>query len=234
MHCSEIKDTVAELADPEKASFLSRYFKTGEGQYAEGDVFAGLTVLQSRKIAKKFVDIDQPCLAELLTSKIHEERLIALLILAAKYHKAPLSDKKKIVDFYLKHLKYVNNWDLVDTSAPEILGNWLLTRNRKILYSLASSEGLWEKRVAILSTFALIINGEHEDMFAVAVLLLKDKHDLIHKATGWMLREVGKRIDMDLLRQFLAKHAAAMPRTALRYAIERMDATERKKWLSIR
>ncbi len=161
-----------------------------------------------------------------------EERLISLLIMIAQYQKAPAADQKAIVDVYLKHRKYVNNWDLVDSSAPYLLGDWLLTRNRKILYKLAKSDSLWDRRIAILSTYAFIHGGEYEDTFAIAALLMNDRHDLIHKATGWMLREVGKRISMDHLRDFLATHASKMPRTALRYAIEMMPEEEKKQWLN--
>lgn len=232
MSAEEISIAVQALANPEKAAFLSRFFKTGKGEYGAGDVFAGLTVPQCRKIARDFRDLKMNEIKLLLTSAIHEERLIALLLLVSKYQKATGPDKNMIAQFYLQSLAYVNNWDLVDSSAQYILGDWLLKRNRKILYKLARSKDLWKRRVAIISTFAFINAGDFEDTFAIASMLMNDKHDLIHKATGWMLREVGKRVSMDQLRRFLQQHAAQMPRTAFRYAIERMPEAERKNWLN--
>lgn len=234
MSDNQIKEPISKLANPEKAAFLQGYFKTGPGGYGEGDVFAGLTVPQCRKIAKSHARISKENITSLLGSQIHEERLIALLILVEQYRKASTADRKTVVDLYVRQRHHVNNWDLVDSSAPYILGDWLLTRNRKILYKLAKSDSLWDRRIAILSTFAFIKAGEFEDTFAIGEMLIHDPHDLIHKAVGWMLREVGKRIDIEPLRDFLATHATTMPRTALRYAIEKMPEVERKQWLQLK
>jgi len=225
---SELKRELAAAADPERARNLAWYFKTGKGQYGYGDRFIGLTVPTMRRIAHRYFHLPLTDVAKLLASPIHEHRSAALEILVAQYER---EKSKAVFDFYLKHTKFVNNWDLVDTSAPYIAGQHLLTRPRKILYRLAKSRNLWERRIAIVSTFAFIKAGDFEDTFAIAKLLLKDDHDLIHKAVGWALREAGKQSAPALLR-FLKENYSALPRTTLRYAIERFPARLRKRLLA--
>ncbi len=218
-----------EMANPEKALIYQRFFKIGEGHYGEGDIFLGLTVPESRKIAKEFLDIKLKDLEKHLSSKFHEERLIALFILIEKYENNK-EDKKKIFDFYLKNMKYINNWDLVDTSADKIIGSYLFDKDRSLLYKLAKSKDLWEKRISIIATFYFIKQKEFEDTLKISEILLEDKHDLIHKATGWMLREIGKR-DLEAEENFLKKHYKKMPRTMLRYAIEKFPEKKRLAYL---
>ncbi|MEM2131084.1 MAG: DNA alkylation repair protein, partial [Candidatus Woesearchaeota archaeon] len=196
------------------------------------DLFLGLNVPEQRKIAKKYKELSINDLQELLNSKFHEHRLIALLILIEKYNKLKKDiEKKQIIDFYLKNTKNINNWDLVDLSCHKILGDYLLDKDRTILYKLAKSSDLWEKRISIISTFAFINNKEYETTFKIAEILLNDRHDLIHKAVGWMLREIGKRISIEKEEEFLKKYYKKMPRTMLRYAIERFDEKKRKYYL---
>lgn len=229
-----IQDALQKVARKDKAEFLPRFFKTGKGEYGEGDVFLGVTVPDTRKIAKEFLHIDLEEMVSLLKSKIHEERLAALLILVEKYEKAKKkkdsNEQKEIVDFYLKNKNGINNWDLVDLSAPKILGNFLLENDRKILYEYVHSLRLWDRRIAVVSTYAFIQNMQFQDTFKLCEQLLNDKHDLMHKACGWMLREIGKR-DEKALEQFLKKNAQRMPRTMLRYAIERFPEEKRKAYL---
>lgn len=227
----QIKSDLAQLSDPERAKNSYWFFKTEEGQYGEGDIFLGITVPEQRKVAKKYVSISLDDLQELLNSKIHEHRFTALVILISKYLKAEESDKEEIFDFYLKNTENINNWDLVDLSAPRIVGDYLLNKERLILYELAKSSSLWERRISILSTFAFIDNNDFEDALNISELLLNDEHDLIHKAVGWALREIGKR-DQNVEERFLAKHYSRMPRTMLRYAIEKFDEKKRKKYLA--
>jgi 3-methyladenine DNA glycosylase AlkD len=227
----QLKRDLAQLQDSERARNLSWFFKTGKGQYGEGDIFLGIPVPEQRKVAKKYVDLPLEDLQELLDSKIHEHRFTSLVILISKYQKAKDSGKKEIFDFYLRNTKKVNNWDLVDLSAPRIVGDYLLNRERSILYKLAKSDSLWERRISILSTFKFIDNNNFEDALNISELLLNDKHDLIHKAVGWALREIGKK-DQNVEEQFLAKHYLHMPRTMLRYAIEKFDEQKRKKYLT--
>ena len=215
-------------ASPSKAKIYARFFKTGKGEYGEGDVFLGLTVPKTREIAGKYIDLDYGNLERLLKSKIHEERLIALLILVERFKKT--DDKKEIVDFYLKSLKYVNNWDLVDLSADKILGNYLLDKDKSLLYKLVKSENIWERRIAMISTLHFIRNNKFDDTIRIARILMNDSHDLIHKACGWMLREMGKR-DVSVLRNFLDRYHKEMPRTMLRYSIEKFSKQEREKWM---
>jgi len=225
---SDLKKELRASADPERARNSAWFFKTSEGQYGHGDRFIGLTVPKIRWIAHRYVDLPLSDIEKLLASPIHEYRFTALEILVAQYER---EKSKAIFDFYLKHTQFVNNWDLVDTSAPYIVGQHLLTRPRKILYRLAKSKNLWERRIAIVSTFAFLRAGETEDTFAIAKLLLQDDHDLIHKAVGWALREAGKQSTPALLR-FLNEHRGEMPRTTLRYAIERFPEAQRKRLLS--
>jgi len=231
MNLSEIKKEITKHANHEKAKFIAGYFKTGKGEYGEGDVFLGLTVPESRKIAVKFKDLPLNDVEELLKSQLHEERLIALLLLVHNF-KIHKEKQKEIFDFYLKNTSRINNWDLVDLSAPNIVGEYLFTRKgeRSILYNLSKSPSLWERRIAIVATYSFIKNNEFEDTLEISKTLLNDKHDLIHKAVGWMLREVGKR-DKEVLETFLEKHYKDMARTTLRYAIERFPESERKRWM---
>jgi len=225
---SELRKELKENADPEQAKNLQRFFKTGKGEYGEGDIFLGIKVPVQRKICKDFTEIDLDEIQELLNSDIHEERMCALFILVSKYKKA--ENKKQIFEFYMKNYNNINNWDLVDLSAPNIPGNYLLDKPKNILYEFANSDNLWKKRIAILSTFAFIKEKKFDDSLKIAELLLNDKHDLIHKAVGWMLREIGKR-DKQVEEIFLNKHVSKMPRTMLRYAIEKFPESERKAYL---
>ncbi len=228
---SGVKAALLELHDPKKAAFFPKFFKAGKGEYAEGDRFLGLSVPQMRAIAKQHVGLSFLHIEPLLADAYHEVRLVALFILTMQYEQADERQRKAIVEFYLSHLEGVNNWDLVDCSAYKILGDWLLTHDRKILVRFAKSGELWKQRIAIVSTYALIRAGDYADTLAIATLLLGHDHDLIHKAVGWMLREVGKR-DKKTLLGFLEMHVRQMPRTALRYAIERFPEAERRRWLA--
>lgn len=218
-------------ADPRQAVNLARFFKTGKGQYGEGDRFIGIRIPVLRKIALRHAALPLEDIARLLRSRIHEHRFAALEILVAQYHRGGLEVREEVFRFYLENTAGINNWDLVDTSAPYIVGEHLRSRPRKLLLRLATSKNLWERRIAIVSTLALIKYGEIEDTFRIAKKLLADKHDLIHKATGWALRETGK-VSRPALLEFLTAHYAAIPRTALRYAIEHFPASERKKILA--
>lgn len=227
----ELERELNSVADPERAKNLAWFFKTGEGGYAEGDRFLGITVPVQRKIAARYRDLPLNEIARLLESPIHEHRFTALEILVAQYERGTQAEKAEIVRFYLGHTSGINNWDLVDTSAPYILGEHVKTRSRKLLDRLARSRNLWERRIAIVATLALVKQGEIEDTLRIARTLLRDKHDLIHKAVGWALREVGK-VSRTALIRFLAENYADMPRTTLRYAIERFSAEERKAMLA--
>lgn len=219
--------------DQTKATVLGQFFKTGKGQYGEGDVFLGVYVPIQRQIAKKYSALSLVDLQTLLKSKIHEHRTGALFILCDQFKKADEKAKEKLFKFYLKNSKGINNWDLVDLSAPNIVGEWLLKKDRKILYKLAHSKNLWEKRIAIVSTFTFIRAKEFDDTLKISEILLSADHDLIHKAVGWMLREAGKR-DEKVLRKFLDKHATKMPRTMLRYSIEKFNEQTRKYYLCLK
>lgn len=227
----KIKKEFSKLANPNKAKDLQRFFKTGKGEYGEGDIFLGIKVPEERKLAKKFSHISLEDVQELLSSKIHEYRLVALFILVDQFKKSGEQAKKQIFDFYLDNTKSINNWDLVDLSAPNIVGEFLKDKNREILYKLANSHHLWEKRISILSTATFIRNKDFKDTIKISEILLFDKHDLIHKAVGWMLREVGKR-DIKVLESFLGKYHKTMPRTMLRYAIEKFPEKVRKLYLN--
>ena len=222
------------LANPEKQKIFIRFFKTGAGQYGEGDQFLGLTVPQQRTLAKKYQHLSLSEIELLLKNPIHELRLIALIILTHRFQNKD-TNKKNITDFYLAHTTWVNNWDLVDLSAYKILGDYLQEHDARapVLYRLARSSNLWERRIAIVATFAFIRDNQLTHTFALSEILLHDTHDLIHKAVGWMLREAGKR-DEHQLKQFLNSHAAVMPRTTLRYAIEKFPDSTRKRYLSLR
>lgn len=231
---SDIRKALEKVADPTKAAFFPRFFKAGKGEYAEGDRFLGVTVPQQRSIAKQFRETPLKTIEEMLADPMHEMRLTALLILDLQFQKASADERKAIVDFYLRHLDGVNNWDLVDGSAPYILGEYLKTKkDRSVLYRLARSGQLWRERIAIVATYALIKTGETEDTVRIATILLPHTHDLIHKAVGWMLREMGKKDDA-ALRVFLDLHAATMPRTMLRYAIEKMSPRDRQRYMRMK
>ena len=225
-----IKQLLSEMeqqVDPKKAIILSRFFKTGKGEYGEGDKFFGITVPIQRQNAKKFVNLKLKEIQQLLKSKFHEHRLTALIILTLKYKKADEKIKKEIFYFYLKNTKYINNWNLVDLTAPNIVGTYLFEKDRTMIYKLSQSNNLWEKRIAILSTFAFIRKNQFNSTLQVASILIEDKNDLIQKAVGWMLREVGKR-DLKIEEEFLKKYCKQMSRTALRYAIEKFPEKKRK------
>jgi 3-methyladenine DNA glycosylase AlkD len=229
---TNITRAIQKEANPQKAAVLQRFFKTGKGEYAEGDIFLGITVPQSRKIAVTYKDLSLEENKQLLTSSIHEERLIALFILVHNFKKAHEAKQKEIFDYYLKHTHYINNWDLVDLSAEKIVGEYLLHHpNEKLLISLANSSNLWEKRIAIISTYAFIRHGISEPTITLATILINDKHDLIQKAVGWMLREVGKRVSQEKEEIFLQQYATTMPRIMLRYAIERFPKKLRDYYL---
>jgi 3-methyladenine DNA glycosylase AlkD len=219
-----------KLKNRNKAKILERFFKTGKGEYGEGDIFLGIVVPKQREMAKKYIGVTLEDLQKLLFSKIHEYRLVALLILVQKYKKADNLGKKTIVNFYLKNTKNINNWDLVDLTVEKILGEYFLDKDRKILYKLARSKNIWERRIAVITTFQFIKNGRFEDTLKISEILLEDKHDLIHKAVGWMLREVGKR-NQKAEEKFLMKYYKTMPRTMLRYAIEKFPEEKRKGYL---
>ena len=230
MSLEELRQTIKKSANPAQAKILSRFFKTGRGEYGEGDEFLGIKVPISRSIAKQFKDLTLTEIQELLNSPIHEERLIALFILIEHFKKADGHIKKIIFNFYLRNTKRVNNWDLVDLSAERIIGVYLLDKDNNVLFKLARSKNLWEKRIAIMSTFHFIKNGNYETTLAIADMLLKDEHDLIHKAVGWMLREIGNR-NLKVEETYLKEYYKTMPRTMLRYAIEKFPEKKRQAYL---
>ncbi|OGG64179.1 DNA alkylation repair protein [Candidatus Kaiserbacteria bacterium RIFCSPHIGHO2_02_FULL_55_17] len=221
-----------EYSSQEKARASAWFFKTGSGEYGHGDVFAGVSVPNQRKIAKQFTDLSLDEINKLLQSKVHEHRLTGLLILVAQYRAADAKTKKALTKFYLSRKNRINSWDLVDSSAPYILGDYLLSANRVVLYTLARSTNLWHRRIAIISTFSFIKEGEYRDTLNIAEILLEDTQDLIHKAVGWMLREVGNK-SLSTEERFLKKHAVIMPRTMLRYAIEKFPENKRKMYLRL-
>jgi 3-methyladenine DNA glycosylase AlkD len=221
---------LAAIADENKAAAMTRFFKTGKGQYGEGDKFLGIPVPVQRSIALRYRALPLAEIAELLESPWHEHRFCALEILVHEYEGGKENFQRKIFNFYLEHTGGVNNWDLVDTSAPYIVGAHLRTRSRRILDKLARSESLWERRIAIVATLGLIRQGEIDDTFRIAAALLGDRHDLMHKAVGWALRETGK-VSRPALLRFLEKHYPDIPRTALRYAIEHLPPKQRKEVL---
>ena len=229
-----ILHSLRQHIDAEKAIVLPRFFKTGEGEYGEGDKFLGITVPHIRLVAKQYGHAPLEVVNRLLDSEWHECRMCALLMLVMKYKKATEEEKQAIFDLYLSRTERINNWDLVDLSAPGIVGEHLYPcTDRSILYRLAESPLLWNRRIAMVSTLTFIRRGDFNDTFALADKLVTSRHDLMQKAVGWMLREMGKR-DIALLRIFLDKHAATMPRTMLRYAIEKMDSAERHDWMGRR
>ncbi len=226
---NQLKIDLEKLATKERAIVSQRFFKTGKGQYGEGDIFIGTTVPDTRKVAKKY-NLSLEEIKQLLESKIHEHRLIALFILVDKYKKSEDKEKQEIANFYLNHTKHINNWDLVDSSAHLILGEHISNKDKSILEKLAKSNNLWERRISIISTLQFIRKNQFDETFKISTILLKDKHDLIHKAVGWMLREVGKK-DKNQLKNFLNKHHKEMPRTMLRYSIEHFSKEEKEYFM---
>lgn len=225
-----VRRALRAVALPAKAAVLERFFKTRPGEYAEGDRFLGVTVPEQRRIARRFGELPMPATLELLVSPIHEERLTALLIWIRQFDRADDTVRQAIHTTYLAHTGHINNWDLVDLSAPPLVGAWLINRSRRPLLRLARSASLWERRIAIVATHSFIRRGEFHDTLSIADQLLADPEDLIHKAVGWMLREVGKR-DQGTLEAFLGPRCCHMPRTMLRYAIERLPETRRQQYL---
>ncbi len=231
MGLAELRTELKNEANDKQAVVLQRFFKTGKGQYGEGDIFYGIKVPVQRKIARKHNDISFGEIQELLKSPIHEERLVSLFILIDQYSKADDKTKDYIFNFYLENTKNINNWDLVDLSAPKIVGAHLLTRDKDILFDLARSSDIWKKRIAVLATYTFIRNLQFDMTFRIAEILLNDKHDLIHKGVGWMLREVGNK-NLQSEEVFLKKYYKQMPRTMLRYAIEKFPEEKRLRYLA--
>ena len=228
----KIDKILRKLANPTQAKLLQRFFKTGKGEYGKGDVFLGLKVPQLRKIAKQFWTMPLDSVEQLLCSREHEKRMIAVLILVLKYEKLP-DIRRQIFNLYVKNYKNINNWDLVDVTCPHIVDAWLLNKDKAILYKLSKSNNLWKKRMAMVATFAFIRENKLADALAIAEILLFDKHDLINKAVGWALREVGKK-DLPALLKFLNEYAAHMPRVALRYSIEKLSESQKRFYLAKR
>jgi 3-methyladenine DNA glycosylase AlkD len=233
---SSSKDIIKELrqyTDPGQASILRRFFKTGAGEYGEGDIFWGIKMPVQREVVKNNLDISLDEIQKLLGSKIHEQRMTALLILTYQFKKKDEKSRQEIFDFYLKNTRSINNWDLVDVTCTHIVGEFLKNKPRDVLYKLAKSDNLWEKRIAIISTLSFIRQDDYIDTLEISRILLNDRHDLIHKAIGWMLREVGKR-DQKVEELFLDKYFKEMSRTTLRYAIERFPEKLRKEYLNLK
>jgi len=222
----QLKRELKKLADKKQAALLQRFFKTSKGEYGEGDIFLGIKVPVQRKIAARYQELSLKEIQKLLNSKVHEHRFTVLVILMGQYDNSP----SKVFNFYLKNTKNINNWDLVDISAHKIVGRYLLDKNRDILYKLARSKNLWERRMAAISTFAFIAKGDFGCSLKLAEMLINDEHDLMHKAVGWMLREIWKK-DKKALERFLKKHYKTMPRIMLRYAIEKLPESDRKSYL---
>ena len=231
MSVTAIRRTMRRMANPQKAAILKGFFKTGKGEYAEGDVFLGITVPQLRKLAHENRDLSVEEAGSLLESRLHEERLLALLILVDQYRRGTDRLRSKVFEFYCEHLSRINNWDLVDVSAEHIVGAHLAERDKAQLFRWARSNDLWKRRISIVSTFFGIRRNRFDETTKLSGLLLKDTEDLIHKAVGWMLREVGKR-DLHAEERFLKRTYRAMPRTMLRYAIERFPERRRRAYLN--
>ena len=229
----KLERVLRELAEPVIAEHSQRFFKTGKGEYGEGDRFLGVRVPVIRRQVEKFKDVALQQVKVLLKSAYHEERLFALLLLVEKYNRGTAEEKQIIYELYLANTRYINNWDLVDSSAHKILGSHLVDRDRSILDTLSRSDNLWERRIAVIATMRFVRDDQFEDTMKIAENLLEDDEDLIHKAVGWLLREIGKR-DISVEKAFLNKHYKIMPRTMLRYAIERFPQKERKAYLQSR
>lgn len=232
MITQSVKNELKRHASSKKARILQGFFKTKKGEYGEGDNFLGIVVPDIRKIVKKFKNLPLPSIQKLLSSQYHEERLTGLLILVDQFETGDNQQKIKIYNFYLKNLKSVNNWDLVDLTAPKIMGSYLYQRNRKILFKLAQSKNLWSRRIAIMATFYFIRQNDFKDALTLCQKLLNDRQDLIHKAVGWMLREIGNR-SIKIEVAFLKKYSQKMPRTMLRYAIEKFPNKLRLKYFKM-
>ncbi len=230
MNAKSIRKRLLELADRKHAAVSQKFFKTGPGEYAEGDIFLGIKVPVLRALAKEYLDLSLTGLHSILKSKYHEERLLALLIMVGQFGKGDSEKKQHLYDLYLDNTRFINNWDLVDLSADKIVGPFLMNRSRSPLYVLTRSDMLWERRIAIMSTFHFIKNNDYSDTLKIAQFLLSDPEDLIHKAVGWMLREIGKR-HLPTEERFLKKHYQKMPRTMLRYAIEKFPEPRRRQYL---
>lgn len=228
---AELEREARRLARPSKAKASSWFFRTGVGEYGDGDQFLGLTVPDQRRLVRKYRDLPLSDVRRLLRSPYHEHRLMAVLWLGDQFRRGNEKQQAAIVRLYLASTRYINNWDIVDSSAPHILGNFFLTRSRARLTRLAKSQQLWERRIAIIATQTFIRHGEFQDTIKIAAILVNDQHDLIQKAVGWMLREVGDR-DRKLEERFLRRFAARMPRTMLRYAIEKFPPADREHWLA--
>jgi 3-methyladenine DNA glycosylase AlkD len=226
-----VRSALRAQSRPDRVAGALRFFKCGPGEYGEGDRFIAVTVPAQRAIARQFRDLPLEETETLLMSPIHEERLTALFILVGQFARGDERTRGRIYRLYLKRLRFINNWDLVDSSAAQIVGGWLADKPRVMLDRLARSPDLWSRRVAMIATFHYIVRGSHQDAIRIATILVNDDHDLIHKAVGWMLREVDKRASPAALTAFLDRHAATMPRTMLRYAIERLPAKERARWM---
>jgi 3-methyladenine DNA glycosylase AlkD len=231
MTAQEISNLLRNLADPERAKHSARYFKTGKGEYGEGDRFLGIRVPDLRAQLKKCEAVSLENIQALLMSAFHEERLFALLLLVRKFAKGDEKEKAAIFNLYLNNIHRINNWDLVDSSASQIVGGYLESRDKPLLYKLAKSASVWERRIAVISTFHFIRNNRFDDALKLAKLVRNDDADLIHKAVGWMLREIGKR-NVAIEKAYLQVHYKKMPRTMLRYAIEKFPEQERKNYLS--
>ncbi len=229
-NCKLIEDSLKAIGSEAYASHSMRFFKTGKGEYGEGDRFLGIRVPEIRKKVAQFRDTPLNEIEKLLSSPFHEIRLFGFLSLAYRYKRFDESGRKTLYEIYLKNRKFANNWDIVDTTAPNVIGAYLLDRDKTILYELARSKGLWDRRIAIISTFTFIKSGKFDDALSIAEILLSSPEDLIHKASGRMLREVGKR-DLESEEKFLLKHYNRMPRTMLRYAIEKFDKEKRQRYL---
>ena len=230
MTAEDVKQKLKSLASPDVAKSSARFFKTGPGQYGEGDTFIGIKVPTLRTVSREFRSLPLEEIESLLNSPIHEERHLALMILVLQVAKCDAAHRRTAFDFYLENTKFINNWDLVDCSAPQVVGGYLLDKSRRPLLELTKSQSLWERRIAIVSTQHFIRHDDFADTLAISHRLLKDEEDLIHKAAGWMLREVGKKAKA-VLEAFLDQHGTVMPRTMLRYAIEHFSPDQRRAYL---
>lgn len=235
MSALKVKTELKKVSSKKRKETNEWFFKTGKGEYGEGDKFMGVSMPDLRKVAKSFLDLPFEEISKLLESKIHEHRLAGLVVLVENFKKADEKNKKKIFNFYRKNLKHINNWDLVDISCPYIIGGYLLDKEgeRKQLYTWAKSKDLWKNRVAIVSTWYFIRNNDLKDVYLLSEILLNHEHDLIHKAVGWMLREAGKK-DEAKLKKFLDKHTTKMPRTMLRYSLEKFSKKDKKYYMDLK
>lgn len=234
MNCSELIKELSKHEDTIRAGHSQRFFKTGKGEYGEGDVFIGLTMPEIRKICKGYRDLSINDLQELLSSPIHEHRMSAVVIMADIFKNSKPEKQKQLYDLYIKAVKnnQINNWDLIDVSAPHVVGEYFVSTSTKVMYELANSKHLWSKRTAVLSTGAFLKRGDSSHTYKIAEILLHDPHDLIQKAVGWFLREAGKRVSEQELLDFLNNHAHEMPRTMLRYSIEKLEPQQRKYYMA--